>query len=507
MNLRRILQLLLVSFLGQGITIVTQLIIPPFFLRFYGNGIAVYGEWLVLSASVGYLGTLNYGVQTYANNETTILFNRGDVEGAKIVQASAFRLLLLLLAAFALIGVCGFFVPVASLLNLKQVSSKAAALTILLLALQIGLTMFFGMLTSSFMVIGRLHRGLYWASAQRFCGVLAMATAIVFRSSFPVLAGVQLFSFLVFLVVVFIDIRITAPVLLPSFRYGSWKNVASIIKPSFHFGILALAGFLTWQGPVLVIVRVLGGGAVGVFGLVRVIFQMARQLLMIASSTISQDITLLRGTEDWRVLRRLYDLSERVVLFLTPIFTIGSLLIAPFIFTVWLHKRSVYDPLLCLLMAMVSAVLGIKEHKIQFQQSSNEHETLSVVMLTGYSIMLLISVFVMHFFGLPGFMITWLAWEIILTAFVLRLNHDLFPPGYSVSVRPVVHLAIFMSVAFVFSGILAFRETSWPLDVVVVVAACATALFGIAAYFVFGVGEIRTLLTARLKRRFAPSTG
>jgi O-antigen/teichoic acid export membrane protein len=507
MNLRRILQLLLVSFLGQGITVITQLLIPPLFLRCYGNGIAVYGEWLALSASVGYLGTLNFGVQTYANNETTILYNRGDVEGAKIVQASAFRLLLLLLAAFALIGMCAFFVPIASLLNLKHVSSKAAALTVLLLALQIGVTMFFAMLTNSFMVVGRLHRGLYWASAQRLCAVLAMAAAVFFRSSFPVLAGVGLSSFLVFLVVVLIDIRITAPVLLPSFRYGNWKKVASIIKPSAHFGILALAGFLTWQGPVLIIVRVLGGGAVGVFGLVRVIFQMARQLLMIASNTISQDITLLRGKEDWRVLRRLYDLSERVVLFLTPILTIGSLLMSPFLFTVWLHKRSVYDPLLCLLMAMVSAVLGIKEHKIQFQQSSNEHEKLSVVMLAGYSIMLLISGFVMHFFGLPGFMVTWLTWEIMLTAFILRLNNGLFPPEYSVTIRPVVHLAIFMSIAFAISGVLAFREVLWPLDIVVAVAVCTTVLFGIAAYFVFGVGEIRTLLTARLKRRFAPSAG
>jgi O-antigen/teichoic acid export membrane protein len=505
MNLRRIFQLLIGSFLGQGVTVITQLLIPPLFLRFYGNGIAVYGEWLALSASVSYLATLNFGVQTYANNQTTILFSRGDIEGAKRVQASAFWLLFLLLLLCALIGLCGLFIPIASLLHLQHVSAGAASLTVLLLALQIGASMFYGMLTNSYMVVGRLHRGVYWGSAQRLCSVLGMAAAIVFRSSFPVLAGIQLASLLLFLGLVLIDMRVTAPVILPSVGYGNWKTVGSIIKPSAHFGLLALSGFLTWQGPVIIIVRVLGGGAVGVFGVVRTVFQMARQILMIASNTISQDITLLCGKEDWRTLRRLYDLSERVVLFLTPIVTIGSLLLAPFLFTVWLHKRSVYDPLLCLLMAMVSAVLGIKEHKTQFQQSSNEHETLSVVMLGGYSIMLLISAFTMHLFGLPGFILTWLAWEIVLTAFVLRLNDRLFPREYSITIKPVVHLAIFMSIAFVVSGILAFREASWPLDIVVPTAVCTTALFGIAAYFVFGVGEIRTLLTARLKRRFAPT--
>ena len=44
MNLRRILQLALTSFVGQGISIITQLLIPPFFLRFYPTGIEVYGE-------------------------------------------------------------------------------------------------------------------------------------------------------------------------------------------------------------------------------------------------------------------------------------------------------------------------------------------------------------------------------------------------------------------------------------------------------------------------------
>jgi hypothetical protein len=100
MHLGRILNLFYTSVLGQGIAVVMQLVIPPFFLRFYANGIEVYGEWIALSASVTYLETLNYGIQTYANNQTTILYSGGDVEGAKAIQASAFRLLLLVMLVF-----------------------------------------------------------------------------------------------------------------------------------------------------------------------------------------------------------------------------------------------------------------------------------------------------------------------------------------------------------------------------------------------------------------------
>ncbi|MDP9065074.1 MAG: hypothetical protein M3O06_04305, partial [Pseudomonadota bacterium] len=122
MSLQRILRMLASFFTGQGVSIVSQLLVPPFFLLRYADGVEVYGEWLALSAAVTYLGTLNYGIQTYANNQMTIIYNRGDVDAAKSVQSSALRLLLLLIGVVAMAGVTVFFMPVARWLNLHRVS-------------------------------------------------------------------------------------------------------------------------------------------------------------------------------------------------------------------------------------------------------------------------------------------------------------------------------------------------------------------------------------------------
>ena len=267
-----------------------------------------------------------------------------------------------------------------------------------------------------------------------------------------------------------------------------------------------MAGFLTWQGPVIVIQRILGPSAVGVFALVRVVFQMSRQILSVASNMVSQDITMLFGQRNWVTLRRLYDLSERVVLFLIPVVSVGSLLMCPFLFTVWLHKRNLYEPLLCVLMAMVSAVLGIKEHKTQFQSSSNEHEQLSFFILGGYTAMLIASVFALKAWALPGFMVCWITWEIIQTIFVVNLNARLFPPELKVSMHPLQRLAIFMILAFALALFPAYRGIGWSLPVVVAVALALTALLGAAAYFAFGMGEVREIVAGRLRRRSAVST-
>jgi O-antigen/teichoic acid export membrane protein len=506
MHLGRILKLFYTSVLGHGITVVMQLVIPPFFLRFYAHGLEVYGEWIALSASVTYLETLNYGIQTYANNQMTMLYSGGDVEGAKTIQASAFRLLMLVMLVFVVGGLCALFVPIASLLKLTHVSPRDASLTLYLLVIQVAVNILFTFLTNSYMAVGLLHRGGHWGNALRLSSVLLLAGAIWLRSSFAVLAGVQLAAMLLFLVLVYVDVRRTAPILLPSLRYGSWHQVREILKPSGHFGLISISIFLTWQVPVLLIQVVLGPAAAGLFSLVRVVFQMSRHILSIASAVIGQDITLLVGQGNWQQLRRLYDLSERVVLFLVPIVSVGSLLLCPILFTVWLHKRSFYDPVLCILMAIVSAVLGIKEHKTQFQYFSNRHGELSYFILAGYAIMLLIAYFVMQPFGLPGFLVTWLVWEIIQTGYVLRLNEQLFPPEFRITTGPVVRLSLFMAATFALAAIPAQLQVDWPLARVAVVAVVVTSVLGVAAYFLVGMNDVRVLVTARIKGRLAPDS-
>jgi hypothetical protein len=65
MSLGRISKLFAAQNLSQAVSLLTQLLLPPIFLHSYGVGL--YGEWLALSAAIGYLGTVNYGIQTYTN--------------------------------------------------------------------------------------------------------------------------------------------------------------------------------------------------------------------------------------------------------------------------------------------------------------------------------------------------------------------------------------------------------------------------------------------------------
>lgn len=506
MSLQRILRMLMSFFTGQGVTIVSQLLVPPFFLLRYADGVEVYGEWVALSAAVTYLGTLNYGIQTYANNQMTIDYNRGSVDGAKALQASALRLLLLVIGVLSVLGLSVFFMPIGRWLNLRHVSSAEASLTLYLLILQMLVNMLFALFANSYMMIGRMHRGANWMIFQRLAATLAIALCAWFRASFEILASVQLASVLLFGVLVMIDTRRVAPILVPSLRYGSWSDIKPILRPSAHFGLLSLSSFLTWQGPVLLIQTLLGPASVTVFSLARTVFSMGRQALAILSFSIGQEITLLIGQRNWPQLKRLYDLSERVVLLLVPIFSVGVLLMSPFLFAIWLHRRTLYDPSLCFIMAIISAVMGIKEHKYQFQSSSNQHERLSQFTLGAYAAMLAAAGFLMQPFGIFGFMVAWLAAEIAQTIYILRLNMQLFPPESAISVAPVVRLVAVLAVAFGLAAWPVFASVNWPLPTVVAVATAVMLIITAGSYFAFGLDEVRVVLIGKIRQRLAPGS-
>lgn len=463
----------------------------------------IYGEWIVLTAAVSYLGTLNFGIQVYANNQMAIHYHRGEVDEAKIVQAGSLRLVLLAILVLSLAGATSMFMPLGRLLGLKHTNSHAASLTIFLMILQMSISWLFGLISNSYLVIGQAHRGQSWMNAQRLFSVLAMSVFLWNRASFPVLALTQVVSIVLFLAMVTLDVRRRASFLLPSLRYGNLKSMVSVAKPSGYFGLLGVSSFLCWQGPVLIIEKFLGPASVAVFSLSRVVFNMSRLILSILSLTISQDITILFGQKNWTGLRRLYDLSERVVLFLIPTITVGTLLMCPVLFALWLHKRALYDPGLCLLMAGISAVMGIKEHKYQFQSSSNEHQSLSRFSLAAYSVMLLLSAFTLRSYGIESLLYIWLVTEIVQTAYILHLNIKLFPPEAHISATPVARLFVILLISLAASAWPTYQSVHWPLFQVAAVAIGFTIALAVISYFFFGLKEVRDVVEGRFRRRFA----
>jgi O-antigen/teichoic acid export membrane protein len=391
--------------------------------------------------------------------------------------------------------------PLSQWLGLKHIGSRAASMTVFLLILQLVINWCFTFIASSYMAVGEAHRGTNWVNAQRLAASLALAGFLWNRASFPVLALTQVASIVVFLILLAVDMRVRVPILLPAWRLGSWSRARAMAKPTGWFALLSVSGFLQWQGPVLLIQMILGSTSVAVFALTRMVFNMSRQIMVVVTVSISQEITHLVGQRNWPQLRRLYEVSEKVVLLLIPAMTMGTLLAMPFLFSIWLHKRSLYEPAICLTMAAISAVMGIKEHKYQFQWSSNEHSRLSRFSLIAYAAMLGLSVPLLKAFGVEGFLAIWMITEIAHVVYILHLNKQLFPKEMNISTAPVIRLGVVLAVCFALGAWPCWHDAGWPLSIIAGVAVMASAILALASYFLFDLRDVVGVLQSRLKRR------
>jgi O-antigen/teichoic acid export membrane protein len=499
MSLRRIGKLFAAQNVGQLVTILTQLLLAPAFLHSYG--ISLYGQWLALSAAVAYLSTFNYGLQTFTNMQMTIHYNRGELQETREVQSAGLRILFV---AFIISGVALaviFLIPLNSLLHLT-IPQREAQWTLYILGYQVISGMVFGFFSGSYMVIGMPHRGQNLGNLNQLLIMLLQLGLVLRHSAFPLIAGGQLALTLIGSVFLVIDFSRLAPDIRPTLRYWKPGALGTILKPSAQYALLYSSNVLAYQVPTLLMQRLLGPATIVVYSVTRTVYSMSRRLLFLVTNSLGPEITTTFGQRDWRKLHRLYELSERIILLMTTPITFGFMLATPLLLQVWLHKGNLFNPTVCLLLGLTVSILSIKEHKYQFQFSSNQVREISYLTILAYSAQIVIAVPMMIRFGLIGYLVTWLISEILQLFYLLGLNARLFAGTASVDRKPVYQLFAFLAVASVVFLWPVYHIASFSYVTQAAIAIMATAITAAISYWVFRVDEVRSLLWRKVSGRF-----
>ncbi len=496
---QRILKNLTALFTANAIAIVSQLLLPPVFIYRYGT--ALYGQWLALSVAVAYLGTLNFGVQTFVNQDLTVRYNRGELGDLHVQQSTALRLLIGIVLGGAIVSTIVFFLPVTRLLKLS-IAREDAAWALFFLALQILVNILFTYFSGTFMVVGRAHHGTHWANLQRLLLVLATAAGAWFRISFHALALLQLVACILCGIVLLMDLHRTAPEIYPSLRYWDGSAVTKILRPSGYFALILTSTFLSYQLPVLILQRMVGPVVVVAFTVMRTIFSMSRQVLNALTQSMGPEITRLFGANDWPGLALLYNFSERLVFALVPVVNIGVLALSPFLLHVWLHNPGLFSIAPYVVCAAVSIVTCAKEHKYQFQFSTNTHVELARMMFVSYLALVAIAIVAIKLEGgMLGFLWTWLGVEIYQLVYILRLNLRLFAPVERLTLTYMGRLAAVCTAALPLAGWMLTRTESasiwWQLGS----GAGAMLLLLILVYPLFGMSGVLGRFSSRFGRK------
>jgi O-antigen/teichoic acid export membrane protein len=501
MNLQRIAKQFAAAVTAQGIILLQQLVLPPVFIHRYG--IFTYGEWLTLTAAVSYLSTLQFGMQTFVNNELTMRYSRHDMGTFQVMQSTALRMLLGIAAVAGMAATIFYALPMQRWLRLSE-SHVAVSTTLFFLGLQVIANVPLNYFAGTFMVFGRAHRGTMWQNTLRFMIVIVTASMAWFRASFPHIAEAQFCVVVVYTALILVDLKRLAPDVFPTLRYWDGKTARQILKPSGYFGLMLWTTFLAYQLPVLMLQRLIGPVAVVGFTVARTLFSMVRQGLQTFTFSLGPEITHLFGKRDWKGLSSLYAASEKVLFSAIPTFTFGMLVLAPFLLHVWLHKPGLYDFRMYVFMAVTSCAIAIKEHKVQFQFSTNQHHAMARFIFGSYLVMAVVAYAAIAKFGVNGFIVTWFAAETGQMLYTLHLNYKWLGEHGAVEIKSLLRMGSLVPFAALGGSWLAHVVLlkSYPVQVATSLAYMAV-LLGICAWVFKLKSVIERLIARRARDAFA----
>lgn len=407
---------------GQGIQILIQFLIPPAFLAVYG--VRGYAEWLVISASVGYLTFLDFGFQTYVVNELTVLFHRGELDKFRRLQSTALKLVLGVLLVSALLALCLFFIPIGAALKLS-ISEFEVSLTLYVLALQMLLAILFGQLSGMFRAVGNAHRSIVWANVYKLFYLAVTILLISMHVPYWVIGLGQVMALVVSLLALLIDLKRKAPVAMPRLEGWDAALAKACLKPSGFFALFALNNFLVYQAPILLFNHFLSSQVVIIFSIARVLFSFARQCIVQLSHAIAPEITRLYGIGDLHRLARLYQMGQALVMSLAVTFSAGVYFLSSVLIWLWLRRTDLFDSHIFLGLMVISIIMVVKDFRLNFQFATNKHEATAAIMLASYLIMILLGVPLVFWFGVDGFLSAWALAEIFQAGVIYTFNKRL----------------------------------------------------------------------------------
>lgn len=274
--LKRLLTSLCALLAGQMLNIVANLLLVPLFLSRWP--VAVYGEWMALSAVVAYFNVTDLGMNSAAANAMTAAYARGDLGRYHYIQGSAMAFYVgMALSLSILFGFLTAVLPVPAWIGIRYIPPSVAAWVTWLLASTILWQMPAWQLWSVYRSTGDLAATQWFWNLQTIGLVAVTAAVLLLHGGVLRLALWGAMPMIAVTAAAWFSLRRSHPELLPKLSEGRIAGLRELVRPSLLFGLIVLSMALALQGPVLLMSKAFGGAAVALLVTTRTLSYVIRQ--------------------------------------------------------------------------------------------------------------------------------------------------------------------------------------------------------------------------------------
>lgn len=391
----------------------------PLFLAFWGD--EGYGEWLLLTAILGYLRLSSVGFGQATRNCMAMEVSAGARDRALgYFQSTSLLFLVIGLIVMIGVGLAAVAAPaIHQFLNFETLSIEGLQQALLLLGGVIVINLQVEMLDAGFRCEG--HYGLSTFLIMLSELVIFALVIVVLVTGGGQVWGVACYlagSIFRFLLLWFVLNRL-APWIAFGLDKASFRTIKTFTLPSLAFMAFPLGQAMSLQGILIVIGAVLGPPAVVIFNTVRMLSRYTVHLTVTFARLGSPEIAFAYGRGDMALVRKVHWQVCRLGIW-AALLACGALaLCTPWILKIWTQGQ--IDPWPGVYLTLLAAVLLWAAHTLAANvlQATNNHRRFALFFLLASVAGLALALPLTSLFSLPGAAFASLLVELAILIYVL----------------------------------------------------------------------------------------
>lgn len=496
----RVIKGLNAMLIGQLISRFGSFLLVPVFLSYWSA--PVYGEWLAMFAVVAYLSVLDIGMQLAAVNRLTGDFARRDWEDYRACQHSAFALysgIALVGSVLVLLGAC--LLPVSRWMGLRHTSPATTGWVLAILGLYTLWSMPADVIVCTYQTVGNLAKSRWLNTVQQLVGMGVCAVLLLLHRGMVSLAAGQFFVFIASTLLIFVDVKLHYPKLVPGLLSARLGVIRELLHPSAMFAIVALSMLLFYQTPLLIVSAVLGGVAVATLSITRSVAMLLRQMVDALSLSLYPDFAAMEARGELSKARQ----AHRILLAICGALAIGLGCAlwqegSPLI-SIWTRQRLDPDPLLLRLFILYAVFQVPWLASSAYQSATNQNKTLAKCMFVSSVIGLALSGILIRKFGAVSVPLGFTIGELLACYhFIIRRTCALLDESYAqFATRVWLSMIVIFSLSLAVGYVVHYTVFVLPFVLRLSCVATATSCSSLLLTWLFWLGpQEREVLTPRL---------
>jgi O-antigen/teichoic acid export membrane protein len=488
--------------MGVGLVFGEQLFLVPVFLLYWGP--EKYGDWLTLFSIAAFLSLADIGLQNYYANALHHARARGD-EGhfqRLLHQGSALYLAIIASVGGAAIALL-LLVEGNHFLNIGVLSANAVTRVLCLMGGYFLIAMPMGMMLAIYRAYGHFSASVNAGNFYRLGLISAIASVLILGAGPVAMASVYVLATIAGYAAILWHLQRRYSTLKLGISWPDGAALGEVFRTAPVFALVPLSMMLTFNGTVLLIAGLAGGGAVIVaYTTLRTLTSIARSVTNEIIQVAGVEIARQHAQDDADAIRRLYRFVTRLSGSSSGVIAGLIAIIGPPFLDIWTVGKVTFAPQIFWPLLAAAALSGPANAGMSVLQYINRPQGMALgYILSGVTIMG-ISLVLVPRLGAAGAAWAVLIAELGVLGIVIPIKTAAIVPGNPI--RQIVRAHGFAAVGFGLSAGAAWVTTGLTgTHDIFAIALAGIVWMGIAAvpvFFLLFDAEKRAWILERVKQ-------